>query len=414
MIQQPPVTYILGTQPNIGDIARGIDIGKKSKDKYIWASCKQCNECRWTKLSNQNRLCGCCSQKNRGRAMYFRGSTSPPTYVLGSEPRVGDIAMGRDIGLAESVKYVWSACQHCGKERWTIFTKHTKICLDCRNKTNGRKLTVTYKKGTAPEAGDIALGEDIGRQPSKKYRWNICAKCGTGRWLKPHEKSAYCHKCSQRHRSINSYYKTIQPTNYIIGETPKVGNIARGRDIGKRYASRYTWSKCPVCGKERWLVYRTNDSHTKQLCPSCSASGQNKARYQRDVRYGRWHGGRMKSKGYIFIKTYKEDPFFPMASVSGYIPEHRLVMARHLGRCLTRKEVVHHKNGDKADNRIENLELTGTISEHSKQHSKGYSDGFSRGYRDGSNKRIRELEQYISVLESSLFNSTISEEAHID
>ena len=49
--------------------------------------------------------------------------------------------------------------------------------------------------------------------------------------------------------------------------------------------------------------------------------------------------------------------------------EHRLIMEQYLGRKLTRKEVVHHINGDKSDNRIENLQLM-TLSEHSKMHSR--------------------------------------------
>lgn len=62
-------------------------------------------------------------------------------------------------------------------------------------------------------------------------------------------------------------------------------------------------------------------------------------------------------ESYILVKLDPDDPLFSMTNSGGYVFEHRLVMARFLGRCLSDDEEVHHKNGVKDDNRLENLEL---------------------------------------------------------
>jgi hypothetical protein len=68
-----------------------------------------------------------------------------------------------------------------------------------------------------------------------------------------------------------------------------------------------------------------------------------------------WNGGRkITQHGYVLILKHDH----PYSDVSGYVLEHRLVMEQHIGRYLTKDEDVHHINGNKTDNRIENLELT--------------------------------------------------------
>ena len=84
-------------------------------------------------------------------------------------------------------------------------------------------------------------------------------------------------------------------------------------------------------------------------------------------RCSHWKGGRiLQPSGYVKVYLEPNDFFFPMVGSIHYhyVFEHRLVMAKHLNRCLLPWEVVHHINGVKNDNRVDNLELVNGAYNH--------------------------------------------------
>ena len=117
--------------------------------------------------------------------------------------------------------------------------------------------------------------------------------------------------------------------------------------------------KCIVCGKE-FKVYpsRARDKDRGKYCSrDCFKSEQGK-RFTMEGNPN-WKGGRKKHGGYIQIRMPDKTYRF----------EHRLVMEQHLGRKLLKEEYVHHINGIKDDNRIENLVIC-RGKEHVKIHYK--------------------------------------------
>lgn len=70
----------------------------------------------------------------------------------------------------------------------------------------------------------------------------------------------------------------------------------------------------------------------------------------------KWKGGRNYT-GRGYVKIYCKNHPSTKGKRNPYVLEHRLVMEKYLGRYLTSKEIIHHKNGIKDDNRIQNLEL---------------------------------------------------------
>lgn len=82
-----------------------------------------------------------------------------------------------------------------------------------------------------------------------------------------------------------------------------------------------------------------------------------------------WKGGQISDgRGRVLVYC----PNHPNPSHCGtHVYRYRLVMEKHLGRYLTSSEIVHHKNNNPSDDRIENLELCANQSEHCKIHKFG-------------------------------------------
>jgi len=78
------------------------------------------------------------------------------------------------------------------------------------------------------------------------------------------------------------------------------------------------------------------------------------------ARHPKWKGGRILLGGYWYIYA----PDHPNCTQAKYVAEHRLVMEQKLGRYLSRKEVVHHVDGNPLNNDPENLMIFGSNGDH--------------------------------------------------
>lgn len=158
----------------------------------------------------------------------------------------------------------------------------------------------------------------------------------------------------------------------LLTPEPKLGEIRRADEVGLKSGShKVIWHACKDCSKRRWVILRNGKPQSPRCHPCGTKTGARKrSNLYRGEKHWHWNGGRhVETNGYISVAVSYDSPFTSMRDKSGQVYEHRLVMAKHLGRSLESNEEVHHKNHDKHDNRIENLELLDK-RKHAFKHSK--------------------------------------------
>jgi transposase-like protein len=100
-----------------------------------------------------------------------------------------------------------------------------------------------------------------------------------------------------------------------------------------------------------WL--KRHEIKARTASEASKLSKKNTGKFAKGDKHRLFKGGRFVNwRGYVEIRIESS-----VAGKSIYVLEHRHVMATHLGRALTKKEIVHHINGVKTDNRLENLRL---------------------------------------------------------
>lgn len=124
--------------------------------------------------------------------------------------------------------------------------------------------------------------------------------------------------------------------------------------------------------KHRDVFTFKGKKHTNEVCRIISethkgkvvSDGTKKKLSDANFRGGIGHK-KKRSDGYIYVYM----PEHPKSTKDGYIMEHDLIIECSIGRWLTKDEVVHHKNEQRDDNRLKNLELM-TASDHMSYHSR--------------------------------------------
>lgn len=162
----------------------------------------------------------------------------------------------------------------------------------------------------------------------------MCARA-KGNGIKAKTKSINCPVCGNAFEIRLSDHRVKAGANLYCSKKCADKALMKGEE-----------KPCPVCGK---LFYTTRRKTCSVACGNI------------------YKGQKAEHKTYIengYVTEFKNG-----YNKKGNVKQHRRIMEEHIGRRLEPDEVVHHINGIKTDNRIENLQLM-TRTEHSSLHRK--------------------------------------------
>ena len=219
---------------------------------------------------------------------------------------------------------------HGNTKRVYPFWKVCKVCsliFPCKDRSQAtRKAT----------CGKVCAGTLLGKYPRPELMPNAtCTMCGV-KFRRPQ-----CH-----------IERVAEP-------------MCSSRCNGKRRGAE--WAKHAHKGRAAWTEKSRASFREKMTGPGNPA-------WKGGVTYRR---GKGNYKGARYVRC--PPAFLAMARKDGYVMEHRLIVAQAIGRCLTRRETVHHENHKPRDNRLENLALFACNRDHKLYEHHGTPEPLWRG-----------------------------------